>query len=131
MATQKSAKSNIDPHTQKHIFCKFCGKPNKNYNALCAHLRFCKKRFESIIIRFVDGDLWIKGNSIALGIVREHLLDESFDSAYATVEEKKALIKGVILIGRHYGKNIITKAEWGSTNSFDKVATGETEIYEV
>ncbi|MDD5540663.1 MAG: hypothetical protein PHG61_08230 [Candidatus Marinimicrobia bacterium] len=131
MAASKPVKYMVDHTSPTHIPCKFCGFPAKSYKALCAHLRFCKKRFRTIIVRFVDEDLWIKGNKIIVGIIQDQILEETFDSAYATVKEKKAYFRAVTGLGRKYGKNIILSAEWGELNSFDDRATGDTEIYEV
>lgn len=131
MRASKPVKFIMDHHTPTYIPCKFCGFPAKNYKSLCAHLRFCKKRFRTIIIRFIDEDLWIKGNKIIIGVIQDQILDNSFDIAYASVNEKKAYFRAVTGLGRKYGKNIILNAEWGALNSFDDRATGDTEIYEV
>ena len=131
MAATKAVKFMVDPASQTHIPCKFCGYPAKNYNALCAHLKACKKRFKTMIIKFVDEDLWIKGNKIVMELMQEQIMHESFDIAYASPKEKKAYFKAVTGICRRYGKNIITDSQWGVPNSFDDRATGETEIYEI
>lgn len=131
MAASKAVKYMIDNTTPTHIPCKFCGFPAKNYKALCAHLQFCKKRFKTMIVRFVDEDLWIKGNKIIMELMQEQILDDSFDTAYATLNEKKAYFKAVTAIGHRYGKNMIISHKWGDTNSFDELANGDTEIYEI
>jgi hypothetical protein len=84
-----------------------------------------------MIIRFIDEDLWIKGNRIIMDIIQDQILDKSFETAYASVNEKKAYFRAVTQLGHRYGKNIILRSDWGTTNSFDSIATGETEIYEI
>lgn len=129
----RPVKYKIDEHTPTYIPCKFCKFPAKNYKALVAHLRFCKKRWRSVIIRFVDGDLWLKGNRIVIDIIQACVFDEEepFDKVCPTLESKKSFFRAISILGKNYGKNIITKTEWGAVNSFDELATGETEIYEV
>jgi hypothetical protein len=131
MAATKAVKYIMDEHTPTHIPCKFCGFPAKNYKALCAHLKACKKRFKTAIIRFIDEDLWIKGNKVIMDLISEQIMDDSFETAYASLAEKKAYFKAVSGIGHRYGKNIILQSKWGASNSFDSQADGTTEIYEI
>lgn len=84
-----------------------------------------------MIVRFIDEDLWIKGNKVIMELMQEQIMDDSFDTAYATLNEKKAYFKAATAIGHRYGKNIITSHKWGATNSFDEQADGDTEIYEI
>ncbi len=131
MPASKAVKYIVDSTTPVHIPCKFCGFPAKNYKALCAHLRFCTKRFKTMIVRFVDEDLWIKGNKVIMELMQDQMMDESFETAYASLNEKKAYFKAVTGIGHRYGKNIIIQYKWGAINSFDEMADGSTEIYEI
>ena len=64
-------------------------------------------------------------------LISEQIMDDSFETAYATLEEKKAYFKAVTGIGHRYGKNIILQSKWGTSNSFDPQADGTTEIYEI
>ncbi len=84
-----------------------------------------------MIIRFIDEDLWIRGNRIMVELIQNKIMDEHFETIVPTKEMKKAYFIGITSVSKEYGKNIITKAEWGIPNQFDSIADPTTEVYEV